>query len=181
MLVASRIAISGSAGVGKSTLARRVAEVTGLPFIPEGMREYLESGGTPLHVIGHAGLRALVLRLWEDRAEAEARASRGFVADRASYDFAAFWLYYRFAQPDGDTADLFADVLRADRYDLVFTLPWAGIPLQADGVRSTDPYVQLHVQLLIEGLVRRHAAHHREIVSAGLEARVAEVCAAIRE
>jgi nicotinamide riboside kinase len=176
--MAPRIAISGSAGVGKSTLARRLSEELGLPLIPEGMREYLEGGGTPLHTIGHDGLRALVLRLWDDRLTAEARASSGFVADRAAHDFAAFWLYYRFAGPDAVTEALFAEALRPDRYDVVFVLPWASIPLSADGVRSTDPYVQLHVHLLIDGLVARHA-RRVELTDPALDARVLAVRATL--
>ena len=88
----ARIAISGSAGVGKSTLARRLAADLGWPYVPEGMREYLESGAPSLHDLGPRGVRDLVLRLWEERKEAEARAGDAFVADRASYDFGALVL-----------------------------------------------------------------------------------------
>lgn len=177
--MAERIAISGSAGTGKSTLARRLAAELGVPYIGEGMREYLESTGVDLHTLGWDGVRALVQRLWEERKEAEARCAAGFVADRSSYDFAAFWLYYRFAQPDPETQILLAEATEAGRYDAVFVLPWGTIPLEADGVRSTDPYVQLHTQMLIEGFVRRHAARVVDVRAAGLDERVAAVLAAL--
>ncbi len=171
-----RIAISGSAGVGKSTLARALAAELGLPYLPEGMREYLQSGGPDLHQLGHDGIRALVLRLWEERREAEERAATGFVADRSSYDFAAFWLFYRFAEPADTVTTAYLDAtMRADRYDLVALLPWGRLPLVADGVRSTNPWVQLHTQLLIEGMVHRCAPAVVEVAALALDARVAEL------
>jgi hypothetical protein len=57
----------------------------------------------------------------------------------------------------------------------VFVLPWSRIPLVADGVRSSDPWVQLHVQLLIEGMARRHAARVVDLHETGLAERVVEV------
>lgn len=175
-----RIALSGSAGVGKSTLAVALGRALDLPVIGEGMREYLERSGADLHTLGPAGVRALVLELWEERKEAEARALRdagGFVADRSSYDFGAFWLYYRFAGEDGDTARLLAEALTPDRYDVVYLLPWGAIPLVADGVRSSDRYIQLHSQLLIEGCVRRYAPRVVDLAPIDLDARVAAVVA----
>ena len=176
----ARIALSGSAGVGKSTLAARLARTLDLPLIGEGMREYLERTGADLHALGPAGVRALVLDLWAERQEAEARALReagGFVADRSSYDFGAFWLYYRFAGEDAETERLLADALAPDRYDVVYLLPWGAIPLVADGVRSSDRFVQLHSQLLIEGCVRRYAPRVVDLAPVDLDARVAAVLA----
>lgn len=175
----ARIAISGSAGVGKSTLARRLAADLGWPYVPEGMREYLESGAPSLHDLGPRGVRDLVLRLWEERKEAEARAGDAFVADRASYDFGAFWLYYRFAERDEATERYFAETLDPARYDVVCLLPWNRIPLVADGVRSSDPWVQLHVQLLIEGMVRRNARRVVEVTAGSIEERVGAVRGAL--
>ncbi len=172
--MAPRIAVSGSAGVGKSTLARRLAAALGVPYIGEGMREYLERTGTDLHALGHEGVRALVLRLWEERKEAEAL-SGGFVADRSSYDFAAFWLYYHFAADDAETRLLFEETLAPGRYDAVFLLPWGRIPLVADGVRTPNPWTQLHLQLLLEGLLRRHAPETVAVEAVGVEERVAEI------
>lgn len=173
--MSERIAICGSAGTGKSTLARRLAAELGVPFIGEGMREYLERTHVDLHSLGWDGLQSLVLTLWEERKAAEAACQAGFVADRASYDFAAFWLYYRFAQPGELTERYFAETLAPGRYDRILLLPWGRIPLLSDGVRSSDPYVQLHLQTLIEGMLHRHAPSFEEVQATTLEARVAEV------
>jgi nicotinamide riboside kinase len=160
-------------------LGRRLAAELGLPFIPEGMREYLESGGPDLHSLGHAGVRKLVLRLWDERLEAEER-HPAFIADRSTYDFAAFWLYYHHAQVgDPDTDRLMALARRRDRYDLVALLPLGAIPFVADGIRSSDPWAQLHSHLLIEGMVRMCAPNVLTITTIALDDRVAEVRAAL--
>ncbi len=153
-----RIAVTGSAGVGKTTLGRRLAETVGVPFVAEGMRERVE-GGLDLHALGREGLRAMLLELLE---EMEARArhavarSGGFVADRCAVDVAAFWLYYGYGTDGAATERLFSRVRdRLDPLDLVVVLPWGAIPLAADGVRSANPWLQLHYQTVLEGLLRR--------------------------
>ena len=178
-----RIALSGSAGVGKTTLGRRLAAELGVPYIVEGMRAYLEGGGPDLHAIGRDGLRALVLRLWDEQrlAEDAARAeSGGFIVDRCAYDFSAFWIYYGFAGDDLDTRRLFAETQDPTRYDTVWLLPWGAFPVEADGVRASDPWLQLHVHVLIEGILHRGGAPLRHITGRSVEERVAEVVAAGR-
>jgi nicotinamide riboside kinase len=152
-----------------------LGEVLGLPVIGEGMREYLQRTGVDLHSLGHDDFQALVQQLWEERKEAEARATTGFVADRSSFDFAAFWLYYRFAREDAYTEQLFAEATDERRYDRIYVLPWGRIPLVRDGVRTADRYVQLHLQLLVEGLLEQRAHNWRRVVEESLEGRIAEV------
>jgi nicotinamide riboside kinase len=148
-----RIAITGSAGTGKSTLACALSERLGLALVPEGMREYLERTGVDLHDLGPEGLKAVVLQLWRERQQAED--TERFVADRCSVDFATFWLYYRF-EFDPGTAEIQAAFARhAERYDRVVVLPHGSITLAHDGVRVTNPWTQLHFQLLLEGMLAR--------------------------
>lgn len=186
-----RIAVSGSAGTGKTTLARALGARLGLPVIGEGMREFLERTGIDLHTLSHGAFKDLVRGLWEERRATEEAAwarSGGFVADRAGVDFAAFWMFYRFAREEPETEALMREALDPARYDRIFLLPGGAIPLVADGVRTPDRYVQSHIELLIRGLLAGHCglggqgaarrARWIEVRAISLEAREAEILAA---
>ncbi|MGZ8408441.1 MAG: AAA family ATPase [Hyphomicrobium sp.] len=153
-----RLAITGSAGVGKTTLGRRLAEILAVPFVEEGMRARIEAG-LDLHMLDSGGRRALLLEVFEQTlsaTRAAVGAADGFVSDRCSMDFAAFWLYYGFAFDEDATQRVFARAEAAlAGYDLIVVLPWGAIPLVADGVRSANPWLQLHYQVLLEGLLAR--------------------------
>ena len=151
-----RLAISGSAGTGKTTLGEALAAELDLPFLPEPMRARLEAG-LDLHDVTLADLRLLILELYDEAIGAMDEAVRdrgGFVADRSPADFVAFWLYYRLEGDEAATAAL-VDRVRRDltRLDRVLLLPWGVIPFEADGVRAPNIWLQLHFQALFEGLV----------------------------
>lgn len=153
-----RLALSGSAGVGKTTLGRRLAAHYRVPYLPEGMRTRLE-GGLDLHALSHDQLRALVAELWAEQQAAERSAIAqhgGFVSDRSAIDFAAFWLHYRFGSDQDATERFFAETLGwVPTYDRILLLPWGVLPLQADGIRSSNPWLQRHYQATVEGLLAR--------------------------
>src|SRR5260370_42535579 len=86
-----RIAISGSASVGKTSLTSALANNLGLAWIREEMREYLESSGANLSELPPAQVGSLLMRLWGERKQREANAP-GFIPDNCSLDFAAYTL-----------------------------------------------------------------------------------------
>ncbi|TVR83888.1 MAG: hypothetical protein EA405_03065 [Rhodospirillales bacterium] len=153
-----RLAVTGSAGVGKTTLATHLAQALQVPLIPEGMRARLESG-LDLHALGRDGLRDLVCTLFDEamaHTRAAVTAGEGFVADRCTLDFLAFWLFYGFGTDDTATSRMVdAAAAALVHYDAVVVLPWGAIPLADDGVRTANPWLQLHYQMLLEGLLAR--------------------------
>jgi broad specificity phosphatase PhoE/nicotinamide riboside kinase len=152
-----RLALSGSAGTGKTTLGRRLAAELGVPFLEEGMRRRLEEG-LQVHDLSRQQHRELIAELWEEQRTDEQRAEAehgGFVADRSAVDFAAFCLLFH-SHDAGFCARMVPELLaHAQGYDAVVNLPWGLLPLEADGVRSTNRWYQRHMQATVEGLVRR--------------------------
>ncbi len=155
-----RIALAGSAGTGKTTLARALAQRLEVPYVPEGMRARIERG-LELHTLDLAELGDLVIELWEEQRQLERQAVReagGFVADRSPVDFFAFWLLYR-CGPRVRTEAFHRDTLRdVGHLDRIVVLPWGVLPLIDDGVRTPDPWRQRHYQALLEGLLLRETA-----------------------
>ncbi len=150
-----RIALSGSAGTGKTTLGRKLADELGVPFVEEGMRRRIEGGFRP-HGYGSREWAALIRELWDEQRAVEDAATGGFVADRSSLDFAAFWLHYGLHE-DVDATELFVAEMRehAQRYDRIVLLPWGTLPLVDDGVRSTNRWTQLRYHGILEALLER--------------------------
>ncbi len=182
MTSAPRIALSGSAGTGKTTLGRALAAHLGLPFLEEGMRARLEAG-LDLHTLAPPALAELIEELWAEQDAAERAADGGFVADRSSLDYAAFWLHYGLYHDEPST-ERFVERMAAAarRYDGIALCPWGVLSLDADGVRSTNPWVQLRYQVVVEGLLERYAPAGRVLrvpASELLERRVAALLEAL--
>ncbi|MFT5285087.1 MAG: alpha-ribazole phosphatase [Planctomycetota bacterium] len=151
-----RIALSGSAGTGKTTLGRELAKRLGVPFIEEGMRARLEAG-LDIHSLDMNGFRELLRDLWNEQQVAESAASSGFVVDRSSLDYSAFWLHYNLWEAQAET-DTFFDQMQsaASNYDRILLFPWGALPIEADGVRATNPWLQLRYQTILEGILDRY-------------------------
>lgn len=152
-----RIAFAGSAGTGKTFLGQRLAEELGLPFIEEGMRRRIEDG-LRLEALGPAEHKQLIREMWDEQEAYETDAD-GFVADRSSLDFAAFWLHYDLHHDIQETDAWFERMCaRAAAYDRILLMPWGVLPLEQDGVRSTNRWIQFRFQSILEGVLNRFAA-----------------------
>lgn len=160
-----RLGVTGSAGIGKTTLVRGAAEAFGVPVIAEAMRTRLEAG-LELHRLSreeHRDLLADSVTQSHRQAASAVAETGGFVADRIPLDFVAFWLCNGYGFDDEAATE---DLVRAARtaietYDLIVVLPWGVIPLVADGIRSANAWMQLHFQTVIEGLCRRYVPSER--------------------
>jgi nicotinamide riboside kinase len=139
-----RIALSGSAGTGKTTLAQMLAERLNLPLIPEAMRAYLEDGGIRWEHLHPARAAALLAAFRQDLLARE-RHLGAFVADNGALDLEAYARWYR--------CDSHArDELEAGRYHAVVLLPAGVLPYVRDGVRREDAEEEALFQDLLETL-----------------------------
>ena len=121
------------------------------------MRRRLEQG-LDLHTLSHEQHRALTESLLDEMLDAMATATRrsgGFICDRSPLDMQAFWLYYRFAFDEAATATFMNRAVRAlHDLDLVVVLPRNAFALEDDGVRSANPWIQLHFDALLDAMLR---------------------------
>jgi nicotinamide riboside kinase len=144
-----RIAISGSACTGKSTLAAVLAEALELPLIPEAMRRHLEAGNPRLDRISCSQAAAVLEDFRQELLGAEQECG-AFVADNSALDLEAYGRWYG-CGGDPDTRDW------AGRYDAVVLLPAGVLPYERDGVRQNDPEVEARFQRLLERLAEASA------------------------
>lgn len=152
-----RIGLTGSAGVGKTTLALTIAGAVGVPVLEERMRARLLAGFS-LHALTREEHRDLLRGDADDLIDGAAACEDGFVSDRTPLDFVAFWLCNGYAADEPEATGAFLRLAAAATagWDAVVVLPWGSVPLVADGVRYPNPWHQLHAQTVIEGLCRRY-------------------------
>lgn len=159
------IGITGSAGTGKTTLAQALAERLSRSLVPEVMRDRL-SAGFDLHKLTPAKHRALLVDDATEIARRLAAPDVPLVTDRTPLDMAAFWLSngYGVDDPPATEALLARAICAMADYGRVILLPWGALPLKADKVRSTNPWLQLHFQEIIAGLCRRYVPEDRLLI-----------------
>ena len=168
-----RIAVTGSAGTGKTTLVRALSAASDLPVIGEEMRAYLLSGGARLAVLEPARAAGVLAGLWKARQEAEQdHAAAGFIADNCSVDFAAYALQHGCADESGSLID--EACAAASRYDAIFVLPFGAVPYERDGLRTESQGDERRYQLVLEALLAR-------CVGAGRVHRVAPALASVED
>lgn len=151
-----RICISGCAGIGKSTLAQKLAEILAITLIDEHYRPFFHPPGTfkaPAQELVSTFHQVLANKsTLEDGAD-------NFVVDRGGVDLLNLWMARRLNQLQPAT-EKFYDLCksRVQRYDFVVFPPWGSIPLvphetENDGrVRVQNPWVQLHNHATMLGL-----------------------------
>lgn len=150
-----RIAICGSASVGKTSLVEALSEALALPFLAEEMRSFLEENPVRFSQLPSHEAAAILFELWHERAAKE-RNAVAFIADNSVLDFIAYAIHYR-CLTEALASVLLPEVLQLSAsYDAIFVLPWGALPYIEDGIRTPHRHEQLGYQLVIEGLLRRY-------------------------
>ena len=155
-----KVAISGSAGTGKSLLAKQLSFELGSPLIPEGIREYLLEhnlkdfkGMSPRETMG---MQWFIL----NRKIEEEKKLNSFVADRCTADNVAYALRWCGREiQDVPKAQMKHYINEAKEhcklYDAIFILPGGIIPLENDGVRSSNENYHYEMECMIMGLLHK--------------------------
>jgi len=153
-----RIAISGSAGTGKTTLATALAAKWGCLLIAEHYDEFFDDNFDFIKPTNR--LQHRIFEVLEDKSQAENECS-DFVADRCPVDLFNLWLSRGFGTNQRKTADLYNRCRSYIRkYDRIVVLPWSALPLTqveegASHRRVMNEWVQLYNHSTMIGLLQQ--------------------------
>ena len=155
-----RIAISGAHGVGKTTLARKLAKTLDLPQIEEVVRSVAKDFGfkTTGQIRKAKELDKCLFQntLFVRQAVTEMQFKNGFVSDRSMLDFVAYCYLYNL--PDHYVEILQKEALRySEFYDLLVYCPIPDVVLENDGFRLTDKDSQKFIDVAIRKLLNEAA------------------------
>lgn len=172
-----RVGLTGAQGVGKTTLAHKLADMLGWRLIEEQARViYARCPRNKGKFSSAFQWRCLAeqIRLEEEGGD--------FIADRTVIDNAAYWIRWRMAH--SSSAENLAYYRRcqvqAAKYDLVVYVP-PEIPLVADGFRSTNTEYQAEMDWLISTLTRGLVPPERILtVTGSTDERVAQILERIK-
>ena len=152
-----KIAISGCAGVGKSTLTQALADDLKITALDEHYGALFSPPGTfnsePEKLI------PLFIQVLDEK-HALQEETDNFVVDRAGIDLLNLWMAKGLSRYQDATEYMVSQCRKQlQRYDLVVFPPWGAIPLvpheNSDGrVRVQDPWTQLRNHAAILGFAR---------------------------
>jgi NadR type nicotinamide-nucleotide adenylyltransferase len=159
-----RVAIVGAASAGKSTLAARLAQHYGTVWVPEYLREFVDTRGR----MPEAGDQIVIARTQVAREQAALAQARGFLFCDTSPLMTAVYSRHYFGAIDGELELL----VQRSRYD--HTLVCASdIPWVPDGQREPLDQCGVIAGLLLEELDRRAIPY--TLVAGDADARLRKV------
>jgi nicotinamide riboside kinase len=174
-----RIGIAGASGLGKTTLAKGLAEWMQYPYVPGGYREMV--GNKHKDDMDDKAIMRLHLDLMNQKKLME-HGKTEFVSDRTLMDHAAYLLRNLGTKKEFQRGcdDYIADAMiySATHYDIVFMLPFGQFEVtEEDEHRSMDmPAMRAMTQMMIESMVFQHgpALLAYQVKSPTVEDRIAE-------
>jgi hypothetical protein len=176
-----RIGIVGSAGTGKSTTARVLAEELGLPFLsakeitdPILQRDgYDFSSGMQIERFLGLGDRQREILYGTINQQLN---QENFVTDRTFIDLAA----YAICEQNDVNQDIVAEIHdhcrdKSKVYTHLFVCPWKEGPLGNNGRRTLNPWYQFMIHCLDIGVLQRWNLGYTVLGTEGVENRVREI------
>jgi nicotinamide riboside kinase len=153
-----RIGIVGTHGVGKTALARALADALGLPLIEECARRAAAELGhrSMAELLGDPGmLREFQVYVLGLQLREEEGRPGGFVADRTALDCLAYWIAYGLDGTElGRSYEECCEAHVRRGYDLLVYVP-PEFPCEEDGFRDADEGLRARVDGVVRSLLDR--------------------------
>lgn len=169
-----KIALSGSASTGKTTLANALSEKLNILVIPEFAREVAqEMKVNNIREMTPSEKLEFQIRILEKKEALESQTDT-FIADRATSDNLAYYLRWVSRDIEDNRNKAYVDrcIKMMKTYDLIVLLPWMSIPLEDDGFRSAKIYYQYEIHCLIRGVLIDNNIKHYVMPKSELDARI---------
>ena len=151
-----RIAISGTHGVGKTTLAKQLSEILRLPLLTETAREVIQQYVSDCsYMVCHPDKAEIQAKILNKQIEKEAT-HKAFVSDRSVLDVLAYSCLYRIF--DSPTLHELAKKILltySKNYDLIIfcPIPDDDYEIPDDGFRLTDKDSQMDIDNYLKCLL----------------------------
>lgn len=162
-----KVAITGVAGAGKSTLCKLIADTTTLILMPDFMDTYLweygyKSGKELAEKTGESGVIRWYIGALQRKVE-EDKKSTHFIADKSVLDHGARWFARKFPSATPEQYKEVEDLLEQGKgnYDKVIFLPINPLNSRADDntMRDVDFRHRHLIELTLRGLAHRYQIH----------------------
>jgi predicted ATPase len=160
-----KIAVSGSAGIGKSSLAQALATELGVAYIPENYEPLFSQPGG---LNNTAGMLAPLFHEVLDRKQSEQEKHGSFILDRTPADLLNLAMKTSLVRHEQYAVALY-ERCRTETacFDLIIIPPWGVIPLQPSAdvkgsqQRVVNRWIQLGNHAAICGLIRMFVSEER--------------------
>ncbi len=141
-----RIGIIGSAGTGKTTLAKALAQHLHATYVPDAVLSVLKDRGRDSWQGVVAGDRRRIREEALRRKISAEASAEAFVSDKTVIDYLAYWLQNQSEQELRNVNEEFLELCKeaAKRYDVLVLLPYRAEVSYAIG-RNQDPVHNLKV------------------------------------
>jgi len=148
-----KIALAGSAGTGRTTIAKKVAlSIDHFPLTNLAKSILRSEGfrfGTEETVEEFLATKERQIYLYQSKKEKE-NELENFVTDRSWLDLAAYCIYGMQNNSDFDISAFISDCkAEIDKYDIIIHIPWGRQPLQPNGTRTINPWFQFMIDSII--------------------------------
>lgn len=151
-----KIAISGSHGVGKTTLVEKLAKKLELPIIGEVARKVAKESGfnTTKQIKQAKQIQKLMFQtgVFYNQLIEERNHPQGFVSDRSIFDSVAYSILYNL--PIFITRDMYNRAIKHSRsYDVIAYCPIPEENIEDDGFRLVDSKSQQAIDKCVTSLL----------------------------